>query len=387
MKYGRTRSLTCVGILGMLATGQSAFGGPVPDLEAALTGFPTTDALREQVRTARAHDPKSFLAAQGDFDLAIRSVLTLEPPKHPGYVRPRVESELVLKGMGWASYPTMRQRIADLDEREGWGAVADFYRQHIDEFCVTDASELRVAIVDALVGEWSDWSAWDTDVLRKYRVQYPELHRAYALQMLEDIRTRWGFGRPDWDKGPDVTGPAMNIFVDSSQPHYVRRAARGYVQFTVDSPAVLAVLFDAAAGAGDAREQAFLAGSLPTISGRIDPYVRRAFWAERLDRARGWLRPMAIRELGEAVNAIRTHTKGADRSSDVVARLRAIADSDPDERVRAEAERTLRFYRLETDEPEEVRQRTIRERLQSEGRAMWQSSQTPTSAPANAEEP
>jgi hypothetical protein len=371
----------------LLATGQRAFSGPQSNLDVVLVEFPTADALREQVRTARTRDPQSFLAAREDFDLAIRSVLTLDPPKPPGYVSPRAQHDLVLNGMGWAAYPTMRQRIADLDEREGSGAVADFYRQHLDDFCVADTPELRFVLVDALLNEWSDWRGWETEHLKRYRERYPYLHRVYALQMLEDIRTRWGFGHTDWDKGPDVTGPATRIFVDPSAPYDLRRAARGYVQFTVDSSAILAVLFDAAASAVDGREQAFLAGSLPSISGRIDPYVRRAFWAERLDRARGWLRPMAIRELGDTVNAIRTYTKGADKSPDVVARLRAIADGDPDEKIRAVAQRKLGFYRLETNEPEEVRRRMIRERLQSEARAMGRSSQTPTSAPASTDEP
>lgn len=355
MNWQRTGMMMGVATVAVVLApgGPEGLADSEPGLMSALDEFPARDRLQEQVRAARDRDPQAFAAAQEDFDLSIRSALQLEPPKHPGYVLPHVVRDLVLKGCQF-SYPMMESHIADLEQREGWEAVADFYRQHIDEFCVADTPELRWALVDALLNEWSDWSGWESDGLRKYREHYPDLHRDYALRMLHGIRVAWGFGRSEWDRGPDVAGPALDILIDSSQPRYVREAARRYVKSTVDSPQALGVLFGTAK-----REGTFVAGCMRQISSRVDANVRRAFWDARLNEGPEWLRLLVVRELAQAVSAIRTYTKGEDKSPDVVARLRQVADNDPDPKVRQEAARQLANFRLETDEPEDVRRKHL----------------------------
>ena len=57
--------------LGLLEAGAVAEAVKARDVEveAALTEFPTANELREQVQTARARNPQSFLAAQQDLDM------------------------------------------------------------------------------------------------------------------------------------------------------------------------------------------------------------------------------------------------------------------------------------------------------------------------------
>ena len=122
----------------------------------ALARYPSPEELQQRVDEFRAHDPEAWQAARADFDLAIRSHYTLgeQVPKVAGrkqlipHVPPRWP-----RVTGLTTREALKGYIERLNSTPGAEARIQFYRDHMEDYCVDNTPTLRTALADVSVAQ------------------------------------------------------------------------------------------------------------------------------------------------------------------------------------------------------------------------------------------
>ncbi len=321
---GRTPAL----LLATLAWAVMARAGESgTDTHPALERYPSPAQLEERILAMKSNSPAAFATARRDFDLGIRSVFLLEPPKLPDYVTPHGAQEVRLAGL--AVGQGLDLSIERLGNKEGGAPVAQFYREHYDDYQIDDSPALRLVLADVVMHGWDDWADWSDPKLTEVRAQFPELHRAYALQLARYFEVA------------DLNGLALRVLIDPEGPVYVRQRAGSALKYVDNNVDVLDFVVKHAAGATDSGLRPSLNACIQPISQDIEPRERRAFWVDYLESPNDHLRWIAVVETDSAIEAIRAMSKGQDMSPDLYARLKEIAGSDPNDKIRMLAARAV----------------------------------------------
>jgi len=301
------------------------------EVHPALARYPSPGELQMQVEALRATGPDALCAASRDLDLVIRSHFTLgeQVPQVPGrkqrtpHVPPRWP-----RVTGLTTREALNGYIERLQSTPGAEARIQFYRDHMEDYCIDDCPGLRMALADVLLNGWHDWSEWHGEKLIEVREALPDLHRAYALQLARRFEIT------------QYNGLALRMLVDPSTPKYVRRYAASLVSYPDNNLDVLDFIVTQMLATKDEVVREFLLSCISNTG--IPPHGRRAFWEEYLSTADITLRSVAVIEVGHAVRHIRSKTKGTDLSPEIIAKLKEIAENDSDERIRESAGRAVR---------------------------------------------
>jgi len=185
-----------LGLLGIAPMGDAAGGEPMPLLEhPVFQKHPSPEEIAKQVRQLKSTAPGVVEGILADFDLSIRSSLTLKCPTTaweqrfhvlpssritPGYPRTRASLEHEIEELRKDPPPDTVLTPAERDAR------AEFLETHLDELALEDHPELGLVMMHVLAIGWEDWSTWDpqNERLNKARERFPDLHRINALYHL-----------------------------------------------------------------------------------------------------------------------------------------------------------------------------------------------------------
>ncbi len=312
----------------LLCAVAAAVAGLPGDSSPALSRYPSPAELQRRADELSRANPAGWRAARQDFDLAIRShfVLGDQAPKVPWPERP--EPHVLPKWPRLTSLPTrqgMLDYIGRLEAVSDARPAAEFYRAHLEDYCLDDSPHARVVLGDVLLNGWHDWSDWEGEKLAEVRAKFPEVHRAYALQLARYFRIA------------EYHGIILRMLVSLDTPEYLRSPAQSVLMHADCNVDVLDFLVAHGVAAEDEAVRQSLFSCMGPISQDIDAYVRRSFWIPYLDSADSMLRDTAAGQLNTAIEAIRWKSGGDDTSEELTRKLDKMAENDPDEWNRKQA--------------------------------------------------
>jgi hypothetical protein len=161
-----------------------------PAAQAVLDKYPSPADVAEEIRQLQAAEPGVVEEVLADFDLAIRSSLTLKPPAAEAQQRFHVLPQERITAGSTRSRASLENLIQCLRNEPHRFVLSDtevrsyieFYEKHFDELVVEDHPQLGLIMMHVLAFGWEDWSAWDPqdERLARAREQFPELHRMNA---------------------------------------------------------------------------------------------------------------------------------------------------------------------------------------------------------------
>ena len=249
-----------------IAEGTAAKGSDLLQ-HAVLAKYPSPEDLSRQIAEIERDHPGVIQAVRQDFDLAIRSALTLEPPGPPeGHRRVALPK---VPFLGVDSRDKLEALVARIDENPEHRPSGEFYRAHFEELVFDETPDAPLVLMDVLANGWDDWSAWnpENDRLRSAREKWPEVHRCIALDKLQH----------ECGVGPQMTGILLRILLNARDP--LRERCRLALQMIGNSD-VLQFYIDWALDPATSNDKRWeLWTDIQMIMGKGD----RAFWEPYLD--------------------------------------------------------------------------------------------------------
>ena len=327
-----------------------AGGGPADNDHPVFAKYPSPAELQARIDSFREANPQAFAAARDDFGLAIRSKLGLKGPKAPWYKPPHVRPRGLQLKYRLKPRSSYEEAIANAESRPGGEAVAQFLREHIDDYAVEFTPALRLVVIDVLLNGWDDWSKWEGERLTEYREEFPDLHRAIAVRLLHQIKLkdavrRMKSGEPSPVDGfPDANGILLRMLVDPELPRYTRKGVQSTVDRISGNFDALRFVVSCALERQDAAVRRSCYSCMQTLSKGVPGDKLQAFWIGHLDSEDDWVRTAAVQQVGHGVLRTRALPIGSDPNRYVVDRLRRIAENDPSDQVRRQARRAVKSY-------------------------------------------
>ena len=315
---------------------------PAPTLEQVLDNYPSRAELQSRVDAYKAAHLAEFAAAKADFDLAIRSMLTLEFPEDPYPSRRHVERK-PLALPSYFSRPTVLHKIERCNEDTAFSEWKVFYQTHIDEIVVDETPALRYVYLDLLLNGWDDWANWQSQKLQDTRTAYPDLHLKYALRELCGICGTF----EDLAFVSDTVGVVLPLVRDTARGRWIRDQAQlviiDFVQVRKDVY-LLRYTIDAAMNAPDNDTRVYLLSIAGHTSEALPALQRREFWVDYLQAPDEWIRTLAASGIAEAIRKARPGEAPRVRDQELAQLLQDVAQNDPSPRVRQFTQARLNQY-------------------------------------------
>jgi len=321
---------------------------PAPTLEQVLDNYPSRAELQSRVDAYKAEHPAEFAAAKADFDLAIRSMLTLEFPEPASS-----QSGIVpFKRKPLSSFYTRRMMVDDVAmyQQRGDAERATFYQTHMEEIVVDETPALRYVYLDVLLNGWDDWSNWQHEKLQENRQKYPDLHVRYALDGISWFR----FSFEDLEFVVDTFGVVLPLVLDTDRGRWVRdQAERVIVNFdnVRKDLDLLRYCLDAAASATDRDTRMYLF-SISSAAGRaLRQPEYREFWVDYLQAPDEWVRTKAVAGILDSIRKPRPGEEPRPRDAELAQMLYEVLQNDPSPRVRNFLQPRLEQYERSDTKP------------------------------------
>jgi hypothetical protein len=313
--------------------------------------YPSPEELQRAVEEFKASHSEKFEAAMRNFATAVRRNLKERRPPDKRIVRQEWRLWLPPLRPEYESVSDA-ERIRSMPEWEEWFR---FYREHVDELTLEYVPALRIVALDVILNGWDVWDEWNNDRLKGYRERYPDIDRLAAVHALQSY-DGWTLhqcrirGEPEPAEQPlDVTGLYLRMLVDPKVSAQLRNEV---------SPPITRIRNDI-----DAldflvkwrlrREEATApigSGIIQGLSQGLGKEGRRDFWLPYLNHPDTDLRRIAVIEIGTTRTRPRDVPPQAHPDWEIVQRLLVIAENDPDESVRNQANYAIK-WRLLDDRP------------------------------------
>jgi hypothetical protein len=328
---------------------------PAPTLEQVLDNYPSRAELQAQVDAYQSAHTVDFDASRADFELAIRSMLTLEFPERPNKNRRHVERKPRALPNYYSRSTVVKQieRCRAVPEYSEWLA---FYEQHIEEIVVDETPALRYVYLDVLLNGWDDWANWQGDELQEIRQKYPDLHVKYALKDMHRFRSTWD----DLNFVADTFGLVLPLVLDMDRGRWVRDQARSVVTgFALVRKDVELLRFsiNAAMNASDKDTRLDLLTISSAASHALPGPEYLEFWVDYLEAPDEWIRTKAV---GGIVGRIRKPRPGEEprpRDAELAQMLYDVLQNDPSPGVRNFLQPRLEQYERSDTKPSHGRGR------------------------------
>lgn len=294
--------------------------------------FPATGDLRKEVDNFKNEHPVEFAAARADFDLAVRSNRDLQGPKVPGQPVPHVVEDYRLVHI--PSLDMLEDSIRIWQKTEGGEETVAFLRQHADALTMDYTPALRIVALDVLIDGWDDWDAWHSQRLVEYRKRHPDIYRWDALTVLAYYIHRQGDASMD--------GLLLRLLIDPTLPYETRQQLPGFA--TRGDPDMLDFVVACRVRGETAEVRDACAVWTQRVSETLSNEQRQVFWWAYLDSQERTLRNVAVIEIGRSRLRSREESLARHPDQRIVARLQNIANTDPDEQIRAAALNGVKAY-------------------------------------------
>jgi len=288
-----------------------------------------------------------FPAVRNDFDLAIRSMLTLDLPE-PAAWRTRVGKP---KKDPLPSFYTRKQVLDDVAmySDRGDNERAGFYSRHLEEISVDQTVALRMLCIDVLLNGWNDWSNWQSEKLRTVHEKYPDVHLDYALRCIRFLKTP-----EDYEITRPAVGLALELVMDRSNRSAILASAAQLVHevgsISKDTD-LLRFSIDTAMRTTDKGTRLSFLTIAGQISKNLGQPAQREFWVAYLDVPDEWIRTMAVSGIVESIRKPRPGEPTRPRDAELAQLLRNVAQNDHSERVRQFLHPRLEQYERSDTKP------------------------------------
>lgn len=335
------RSLFLSGMIALFLESAASSMYEFPADHPALALFPSPQEWRSRIESAKEDQPDSFEAVRADFHLAITSTYLLENS------RPKLAEELALlpkrtlepkqRGPRFWVKEQLLYSMEEFASKEGGRELVDWYREHMDELTVDDSPMLRVVLADAILNDWSDWTAWEqSERLKDLRIECPQPYRRFAW----DLAVYYSI--------LDYNGISLRALVESNRIECFNYEFSVRLVRASRHPQVLDYLVQASKLPLPNDRRWMLLTAADSLQPNDDLDQTKAFrdvWEQELDTQDRDLRAIAVTRCGEMVRRIRIHTKGRDNGDALQTRLEQIAQSDTDPEVSRRAGEILQSIR------------------------------------------
>jgi hypothetical protein len=321
---------------------------PAPTLEQVLDNYPSRAELQSRVDEYKTAHAAEFAASRADFDLAIRSMLTLEFPESP-YAHRRHVKRKPRPLPNYFSRSTVLDQIAKATQN-GHLEIRLFYEQHIEEIVVDETPSLRYVYLDVLLNGWDDWSNWQGDELQEIRQKYPDLHVKYALKDIGRFRNTWD----DLNFVADTFGVVLPLVLDTDRGQWVCEEATDRMVSSArvrKDPDLLRYCLDAAASATDRDTRMALFRITGPASGALRQPEYREFWVDYLQHPDEWVRTKAVAGILDSIRKPRPGEEPRPRDAELAQMLYEVLQNDPSPRVRNFLQPRLEQYERSDTKP------------------------------------
>lgn len=323
--------------------------------------YPSSEELQRRIEQFRREHPDEFAGARADFDTAIRFLHNQPPPSARDIAA--VHGKVPHRIHRWRlQFPHHRewllQHEAEQGGNDGTPARVLFVREHIDELTVDFSLALRMVALDVILNGWDDWSAWTTDRLKGYRKRYPDIYRIVAVnlrgQLNHELWQRKRRGEPtadlEVDDGLRAQGLFLRMLMETEASEELRRHIRSQAKkIHADLDALDFVVKLALVGESRADRRNNGRSCMGSLTESLPLDQQRDFWVQYLDSDDFSIRSYAVSRVGISINLLKKDPQEPATNRQLAERLRKIAASDPDSRIRHEAQRRVAAY--EDDSP------------------------------------
>ena len=313
--------------------------------------YASPEQLRMAVDEFKREHAEEYEAAWKDFTLAVAFVLDAERPqmRHMHVIRKWVPYFPPLRP-GYESVSD-EERLAGGRNSPEWVA---FCRRHVEELTLEYTPALRMVALGVLLDGWTDWSHWNTDRLQGYKERYPDIERIAALNTLRNydaytsqVRARAGETEPT-EEMADASGLLLRMLIDPTISDELRKRVGLSIGAIHQDMDALDFVVKAYLATDDAKIR-YQCGVMQTLSESLTNQQRLDFWLPYLDHPDTGLRKTAVAQVGNSRRRPRDVPMAEHPDREVVARLRSIAENDPDSQVRQQA--AYAIGKLEDDSP------------------------------------
>lgn len=307
-------------------------------LQNVLAKYPSRPELQSRVDQFKADHTSEYAAALTDFDLAIRSMLTLEFP--------RTSEEISRHGRRKEKILPMfktRQRWMELIDRYTTNSetgLAQFCEVHLDEIAIEDCPAFDWVCCGILLQDWTEWEAWQSPKLAAIRSESPHIHKYYAMRHLAQPSRR--------TQAKLCFGVGVDFMLDDDMSSVIRKAAGRLVvrmAQSIKDPDLVSLALTKASEAGtDTTAKSDLLSAAGATIEELAPEMRISLCVPFLESDSETIRSFATIAIGKSIRKPRAGEPPRELDSQLASRLASIAEDDPSSRVRELAHRQKLLY-------------------------------------------
>ncbi len=306
---------------------------------AVVTKYRAPDDLRQRVDTYKSEHAAEFAAAKADFELAVRSIVSLDIPLSPDHKRRQVIKKRELPSL--KSRDSLLRSINSFRSNGSPDALqcADFWESHFEDVVIGQTPAHLYVYFDCLLNGWYDWSQWTTPKLIEVREKHPDVYLMYAVResfyaklaqetynLLRDVLPQLLILLEDHTIGPKGCAELESLL------EYICSAEK---DMDVMKYCVLKYI------AGGGEPYLSVAGIAGT---QLNHEQRREFWEPFLVAQNEQVRLRAVSGVGDTIRKPRPGEDPRPEDAALAEQLRQILQNDPSLRVRDQARYKLRLY-------------------------------------------